>query len=153
MKKLFSKTAAFVAAAILGLGTVAVAQTLYYGWNPSTGFETFHGFPLAGGTVPTLGTATACGTTATVQASAVGGSSVVQFTAGATSCTLVLTLPTVVTASSTVSPVAPNGIYCVAADETTSADSMKQTAHTTNSCTLTGTVVVGDKIIVEINAY
>lgn len=138
-----SKVLGFVAAALFGLGAVAVAQAIYTGFNPVTQLNGVQGVPVSLGPIPVLGAATACGTTATVQASGVGGTGIVQYTAGATSCTLVVNIPTAVT----------NGVYCVAADETTSANLLKQTAHTTSSCTLTGTVAVSDKILVEINAF
>lgn len=148
--------------AAVGLGAgLALAQTsnttsnVYAGYNPLTALNGVVGIPTALGPIPTI-SGSGCGTLATVQASAVGGTSIFQFTANATSCTLTFTIPPqpAVAVGGTGAPTpVPNGLYCVPADETTVADSMHQSAHTTTSCTVTGTVVSGDHILVEVNAF
>lgn len=142
------------AALVLGVAAVGIAantgSNFYFGYNPTTGFLGSPGIPQAGGVVPVL-SGSGCGTLATVQATQVGGSSVFTFAANATSCTLTVTLPA--PAGQTANSPANNGIFCVASDETTPADTVKQSAHTTTSCTITGTVVSADVILVEINAF
>jgi hypothetical protein len=124
---------------LAGLGlvaTLAIAQSNYVGWNPATGLTGVLGVPVATGPLPTV---TGCS-----QSAVVGGGSVVQVTAGATSCTLTVTIPAA----------APNGVFCVFIDETHPADLMAQASHTTATCvSSTGTVTSGDKILVEINAF
>jgi len=115
---------------LLGLGGVALAQTVYYGWNPITGLETTHGADVSGGALPAL---SGC---ATISAS-VGGASAGKFTTSGTSCNLTITF----------SSAAPNGWYCTANDITTSADKVVQTATTTTSCTFAGTTVAADVIV------
>jgi hypothetical protein len=144
-----SKVLGFLAALAVtaGLGVV-VAQTsntgIYVGYNQVTGLNGQIGTPVAGGNLPVLSTTTtSCGTYATVNTSMVGGAGTWQVTANATSCTLLYTFPTA----------APNGYNCVAQDETTPADTIRQSAHTTTSCTVTGTVVSGDKILIEVNGF
>lgn len=137
--------------AIAGIALAAnTGSNFYFGFNPQTGYNGTPGVPHSGGPVPTL-SGSGCGTLATVQASEVGGSSVFQFAANATSCTITITVPPGQGATSATA--ANNGIFCVASDETTPADSMKQSAHTTTSCTITGTVVSADNILVEVNAF
>ena len=132
------------AAGVASATYVAAAYTQYVGFNVSTNQTGILGQAVSIGAIPVLDTTTtACGTTATVQASGVGGGSVVQFTAGATTCTLKLNFPTQ----------APNGYFCVASDETTPADTVKQSAHDASSCTVTGTVVSADKVIIEVNGF
>lgn len=110
---------------------------LYYGFNPTTGLNTFQGTTVAGGVLPVISNNSCTGTLL------VGGAAAFQFTAGATTCTMTFTFPST----------APNGWNCVAQDETTPADTMRQSAHTATSCTITGTVVVADKILVEVNGF
>lgn len=128
-----------------GLLLAAVASAaVYVGYNPVTGLNTFVGTNVSAGTLPVLSTTTtACGTYATVNTSMVGGASTWQVTAGATTCTLKFTFPNA----------SPNGYFCVASDETTPANTMKQSAHDTLSCTMTGTVAVSDLIVVEVNGF
>lgn len=76
--------------------------------------------------------ASGCGTVGSVK----GGATTGSFTAGATSCVPVINLP-----------YSPNGWWCQAWDITTNTDTLKQTADTTNSCTLSGTVVSADVIV------
>jgi hypothetical protein len=74
----------------------------------------------------------------------VGGASLGSFTAGATSCTVVIT-PGVT---------ATHGFFCKANDITTPADTITQTsASTTTTATLSGTVVGGDVIAWQCAAY
>lgn len=111
----------------------------YYGtaWNDLAATSAF----VAGGSSLTV--ASGCGTvTSVVGGSTVGGNVGGSFNAGATSCVPVLTLPT-----------APNGWDCVAKDLTTPADTFTQTAKSTTSCTLSGTVTSGDTVIVKANWY
>jgi hypothetical protein len=135
----------FLAAACgVAMAYTAATYTQYVGFNSATNQTGILGQAVSIGSIPSLDTTTtSCGTTATVQASAVGGSSVFQLTAGATSCTLKVNFPTQ----------AANGYFCVAADETTPADTMKQSAHDASSCTLTGTVVVSDHVLIEVNGF
>lgn len=140
----------FLAGCMVAAGIAVFAQTAnltqYVGYNPVTNTNGAQGLAISLGALPTLGASTSCGTTATVAASMVGGTSVFQFTANATTCTVQIVYPT--------AAAAPNGIYCVFADETTPADTMKQASHTTTSCTSSAsTVVSGDKILVEVNGF
>ena len=65
-----------------------------------------------------------------------GGLTAGSFKAGQTACAPVIGLPA-----------APNGWVCYAWDITTNSDVLKQTAFTTTSCTLSGTVVAADVIV------
>jgi hypothetical protein len=96
-----------------------------------------------GGLVPiTVGAG--CGTVASVNGGFSNGSSaVVSFTAGQTSC-----IP-VITSNLT----APHGWDCSAHDVTTPADTLTQTASTTTSCTVSGTVAASDQILVRLTAF
>ena len=144
IRSLFAKRLALTLAGIGLAGVVAAAATVYIGYNPSTGLSMFPGTNVSVGTLPVLSTTTtSCGTYATVNASMVGGASTWQIAANATTCTLKFTFPSA----------APNGYFCVASDETTPADTMKQSAHDTLSCTITGTVVSADNIIIEVNGF
>jgi hypothetical protein len=80
-----------------------------------------------------------CGTTGAVT----GGTMTGNFTAGQTSC-----IP-IITPGFT----APNGFDCEAHDLTTVADTIRQSAYSTTTCTLTGTVVNADVIMVNITAF
>ena len=91
---------------------------------------------VAGGSAPTL---TGTCTTSTQ----VGGNTAGSFAATCTAQTVIITFATT----------APNGWVCNAQDETTSADTMKQTAHSTTSCTFTGTTVAADVIVFDARAY
>lgn len=125
--------------------TVAMAA-VYVGFNPNTGLNSQQGTTVSVGTLPVLDATTSCGTTATVQASGVGGASAFQFTSNsaAGTCTLVIDFPSA----------APNGYFCVAYDETTTAKIFAQTAHSTTSCTVSaGTVASNDKILIEVNGF
>jgi hypothetical protein len=84
-------------------------------------------------------TATGCGTVTSL----LGGASAGSFHAAATSCAAVIT-PGVT---------ATNGFSCWANDLTTNADTVKQTATSTTTFTLTGTVVSGDIINFGCLAY
>jgi hypothetical protein len=89
-------------------------------------------FTYEASTGPTFSVTSGCGTVGTVTGGATAGS----FTAGATSCAPVISLPT-----------APNGWVCEAWDLTTNTDTLKQTADTATSCTLSGTVASADVIV------
>ena len=80
-----------------------------------------------------------CGVTGAVQ----GGTLAGTFTAGQTSCAAVITPGFN----------ALHGFLCQAWDVTTSADSLKQTATSTSSCTVSGTVASSDVIGILITAY
>lgn len=68
-----------------------------------------------------------------------GGATAGSFKAGATGCTIVITMGN--------SATAPNGWSCSVWDTTTTADTLKETAFTTTTVTLSGTVAVNDIII------
>lgn len=85
------------------------------------------------------GTPSATGCTLTALS---GGLSTFQFTAGATSCTVAVVLPT-----------APHGWWCRANDITTPADSLNQSVVSATGCTVTGTVVSADVVILDAEAY
>lgn len=91
---------------------------------------------IASGTKPTL-----TGTCTT--GSQVGGLSAGSFTATCTSQTVIMTFATT----------APNGWACEAQDITTTTDTMKQSATSANSCTLTGTTVASDTIVFTAMGY
>lgn len=124
-----NKGTAFFIAAMLGLGTVVLAQT-YTGYNSTTGLNSTYGADVTIGPLPVL---TGC---ATISAS-VGGPTAGRFQTSGTSCTLTITFP----------GAAPNGWACFASDITTVADTVKQTATTTTSCTFAGTTAAADNII------
>ena len=92
---------------------------------------------IAGGPVFTV--TSGCGSTGAVSGGTLGGA----FTAGQTACAPVI------------APgfTAPHGFFCNAHDLTTSADSLVQTASSTTTCTLSGTVVSADVIAVQMTAY
>ena len=122
------------------VATVASAA-VYYGYNPVTGLEAFHGTPVSGGNPPVVS-----GTCGTLGAITGGAGTFTVATAGVTTCTLTVTIPSA----------APNGVFCVFVDETTVADAtnMHQASHNATSCTSNAaTIVAGDTILVEINAF
>lgn len=131
MKSIAKILAGFVAALALGSFVAYASTTPYFGWNPATGLEAFHGNLISGGTSPTV---TGCGTTWT------GGASAGTISIAGTTCAPVITFPSA----------APTGWACFFLDVTTPADSVKQTASSTTSCSGTGTVVSGD--VVEVFA-
>lgn len=92
---------------------------------------------IAGGSTFTV--TSGCGSTGAVSGGTMAGS----FTAGQTSCVPVITPGFT----------APHGFVCTAHDVTTSADTLAQTASTTTTCTLSGTVVNADTILVEMTAF
>lgn len=91
---------------------------------------------VAGGATPTL---TGTCTTGTK----VGGQNAGSFLATCSAQTVIMTFATT----------APNGWACVAQDQTTSTDTLKQTANGATSCTLTGTTAASDKIVFSATAY
>ena len=109
---------------------VAAKGTVSTNWQLQSGL-------LATGTpfVVTSG----CGTTGAV----VGGTMAGTFTAGATSCAPVITPGFTAT----------DGFICDAHDITTPADTIRQSAYNTTTCTLSGTVVSADVISVNIIAF
>jgi hypothetical protein len=129
-----NKGTAFVLAALLGLGTVALAQT-YSGYNPATGLNSTYGSDVSIGPQPTFVFSAGCGTVVSKAGGASGGT----FTIGtfATSCQITITFPSA----------APNGWYCSFNDLSTPADAPKQsvTGSTTTACkTTAATAVTGD---------
>lgn len=88
-------------------------------------------------------TASGCSNSTTV-----GGASAGQFVSGTTgTCTVTITM------NGATGLTAPNGWSCYAADITTSADTLTQTASTTTTCTISGTTVSSDTIIFHAMAY
>lgn len=141
----------FVFGLLLAVAGVAGAAAFYVGFSPSTNLAGVPGVPVATGVMPVI-SGSGCGTLATVQASEVGGASVVQFTSNSTACTVTLTTATISPATSAAA--APNGLFCVAVDETHPADVGSQSAHTTTSCTIAfAATTSGDNILVEINGF
>jgi hypothetical protein len=98
--------------------------------------QTFAGI-VGGGTTFTV--TSGCGTTTSLTGGTMAGS----FAAGQTSCAAVIT-PSIT---------APHGFACWSNDLTTSADTIHQTATTTTTFTLTGTVATNDVINFGCLAY
>lgn len=116
--------------AVIDAGGLGVAGAAYIGGLTSTAAV------ILSGTAPTLtGTCTVN--------TQVGGNAAGSFHATCTSQTVIITFANT----------APNGWVCNAQDETTSADSMKQTAHNNTSCTLTGTTAANDNIVFSAVAF
>lgn len=99
---------------------------------------TLNGSIINTGTAPTLTTGTCSGSAWT------GGAVVGKFTAP--SCAA----GTIIISSL---PAAPNGYICDAQDQTTPADTLKQTANSTTSCTLTSTTAASDAVVVHALAF
>jgi hypothetical protein len=142
MKALFAKFAtrkAKILAALVGLGfATLVSAQVYYGFNPVTGLTVVQGIPVAGGNKPVVSGST-CGTLTQV-----GGAGTFTVAGTATTCTIVVTFPSA----------APNGYFCVFADETHPADIITQASHTSTSCTSTAaTVTAADVILIEVNGF
>jgi hypothetical protein len=97
---------------------------------------TIPGALVAGGSPPTL---TGTCTTATQ----VGGNTAGTFLATCAAQTVIVTFATT----------APNGWACNFQDVTTVADTLKQTAKSTTSCTASGTTVASDVIVFNAVAY
>jgi hypothetical protein len=89
---------------------------------------------MSNGTVP-VGTTGSC-----VASSFVGGATAGKFSAA------VCTAGTIILSSL---PAAPNGYSCNAQDQTTPADTLKQTANTTTSATFTSTTVAADIVVFQ----
>lgn len=107
--------------ALLGaLCVVSVAFAVDYGWNPTTGLETFHGSLVSQGTQPVI---SGC---ATVSAQ-VGGATAGKFQSTSAACAPTLTFPTA----------APNGWQCVIQDQVTVASKINQTSFTTTTAVFT----------------
>jgi hypothetical protein len=134
------------AASGVAVAFTGVAYVAYVGYNPVTNQVGQPGVTVNTGPIPTLDATTSCGTTATVQASGLGGAAAFQFSANSAggTCTLVVDFPTQ----------APNGYFCVAVDETNAAKVFTQTAHTTSTCTVSAaTVASSDKVLIEVNGF
>ena len=102
--------------------------------TPGTAVNKISGAIVSIGTAPTLTTGSCSGS------SWVGGAVVGKFTAATCAAgTYILSGL----------PAAPNGYVCNAQDQTTPADTLKQTANSTTSCTLTSTTVASDVIVVS----
>jgi len=97
------------------------------------GVWTFTGGALGSSGLRAVGTSSISGCSLS---SALGGVYAGSFIAGATSCTVTVTLDQTA-----------NGYSCWATDLTTPADSFHQSAFTTTTATLTGTVALSDHII------
>ncbi len=114
----------------------AASAAVYYGYNPATGLETFHGTFVDGGTgttnVPVVsGT---CGTRGTT-------------VLGATSGTIVAGAVTTCTTTLTFANAAPNQYTCFFWDVTTPADPIGVGTGSTTACSSNAaTIVSGDKI-------
>jgi hypothetical protein len=108
--------------AVLGIHPAGTPNALY----PAAGLQS----------TGTTFTATGCGTPTSLS----GGASAGQFVANSSTCVVVVTMGNSLTAA--------HGWFCSASDETTLAATFKQTAHTTTSCTLTGTSVVASDVVV-----
>lgn len=106
-----------------------VSTGTYWSWSPSSDQT-----PVA----PVAATITGCGTVTNVA----GGASAGTFKAGQTSCVPVITLP-----------YSDNGWYCSAWDITTNTDTLKQSADSTTSCTMTGTVASADVIVWQARGF
>ena len=85
---------------------------------------------LPGGAAPTLS-----GTCTT--STQLGGQTSGSFRATCSSQTVIMTF----------ARAAPNGWNCQTQDETTPADTLKQTAHAASTCTLTGTTAASDNVV------
>lgn len=140
----------FVVGLLLAFAGLAGAVT-YSGYNPTTNLNGQLGLPVAQSPLP-VASGAGCGTLATVQASMAGGTSAFVFTPNLATCVVTFTLPTIAPATAPVGP--PNGLICVAIDETTGTATVRQTAHTATSCTLTFTgATVADSVVVELNGF
>jgi len=148
--KFLSDMKSKILAGLAGLLVASVATAaVYYGFNPNTGLNGVQGLTVAGGSTPTV-----TGTCGTIPAP-LGGAAVFQITtAGVTSCQLTVTYSVPANALAGSSAAAPNGVFCVYADETHPADTISQASHTTtSSSSSTATITAGDVILVECNGY
>lgn len=127
---LLRKIGLFLAAAALAVCGVAYAQTVYYGYNPSTGLEVSHGADVSGGPLPVF---SGC---ATISAS-VGGAYAGQLVTSGTSCALVITFPSA----------APNGWNCTLVDRGHAAIGV-QASTTTTSCTFTAVTTTAADLMI-----
>jgi hypothetical protein len=116
---------------------INLAQT-----NTWTGAQTFGTIKAAG--YMSVGT-TFTSNAGCTESSLTGGATKGSFLAGATSCTLTITMGN--------SATSPNGWACSVWDVTTTADTMKQTASTTTTATFSGTVASSDKIIFSCDGF
>ena len=121
---------------LTGIATIATGTVLgnTSGSTASPTAQTTVSYLIDGGTKFTIASGTgACASTSTT----VGGTAVGKFTCTGTTgaSTVVITLPT-----------ATNGWVCEGNDLTTTSDTVHQTASSTTSCTLSGTVAGSDVI-------
>jgi hypothetical protein len=126
-----------------GSNTVTVGNSSVTDFYPGNGSANDHAKSLyhsaaliAGGSTPTLS-----GTCTT--STQVGGNTAGSFEASCTAQTVIVTFATT----------APNGWVCNAQDETTPADTLTQTAHSTTSCTLSGTTASNDNVVFSARAF
>lgn len=120
-------------------GSGTAGYTSDFGEVLSTGtYWTWSGFQDSTPVAPVAALITGCGTVTAVK----GGATAGTFAAGATSCTPVIALP-----------YSANGWYCSAWDITTNTDTLKQSADSTTSCTMTGTVVSADVIVWQARGF
>ena len=120
-----------------GVGDVAPIERCNIA-SIAAGSCTFNVPLVSGGTPPTL---TGTCTTATQT----GGNTAGSFAASCTAQTVIMTFGST----------APHGWICVALDQTTTADTLKQSAGSasTTACTLSGTTVASDVIVFQATAF
>lgn len=124
-----NKIKGFLLGTLLGVAMVAGAQSLYYGWNPATGFETIHGGLIDGSSPQTI---TGCSVNpATIK----GGTNFGEFTAGSGTCAVTLT-----------DVAAPNGYTCIITDRNTGTRFPVTSASRTGCTTSTVAISNGDVI-------
>lgn len=117
---------------VVGIGTTLPLNSTVL---DARGLVTFNG-EIANGTPFVV--ASGCGTTGAVS----GGTTAGSFTAGATSCVPVITLPN-----------APHGWICKANDLTNPGDVFTQTGSSVTSCTMSATVTSSDNILLEARGF
>lgn len=117
-----------------GTGTISIGTAS----SPVAGYALNVNGLVSVGNGTKFAVASGCGVVGSLTGNATTGT----FTAGQTGCVPVLTLPT-----------APNGWWCHAWDITTNTDTLKQTARSVSSCTLSGTVVNADVILFHAEPY
>jgi hypothetical protein len=117
----------------------------FYGPRPSGSAPTWpvQALPQYAGVVSSVATFTASGCS---NSALVGGATAGTYTSGTTgTCTVVVTMGNTSNA--------PHGWACAANDLTTPADTIKQTASTATTATLSGTTVSGDAINFQCIGY
>lgn len=126
----------------IGVAAASLAVTYYYGWNPSTGLETTHGVEVDGSAGVSTVTIVQAGQTISGQ---VGGANAGSWVAtGATTAAGTLTFSVAV----------PTQRVCSFVDNTTRADLVGQTTAVSKTVvTISGTIVSGDQISYQCEAY